>query len=51
MFLQVLAHLGCPGQGPESRKTVVVVIVKILINATLLSIDYKQQHKFSVSDF
>jgi len=23
MFLLVLAHSGCPGQNPESRKTVV----------------------------
>jgi len=27
MFLLVPAHPGCPGQNPESRKTVVVVIV------------------------
>ena len=26
MFLLVPIHLGCPGQGPESRKTVVVVL-------------------------
>ena len=25
MFLLVQAHPGCPGQNPESRKTVVVV--------------------------
>jgi len=27
MFILVLAHLGCPGQSPESRKMVVVVLV------------------------
>jgi len=27
MFLLVLAHPGCPGQNPESRKTVVVVVI------------------------
>jgi len=27
MFLLVLAHPGCPGQNPESRKMVVVVVV------------------------
>jgi len=27
MYLLVLAHLGCPGQSPESHKTVVVVVV------------------------
>jgi len=26
MFLLFLAHLGCPGQNPESRKTVVCVV-------------------------
>jgi len=29
MFLLVPAHLGCPGQNPESRKMVVVVVVVI----------------------
>jgi len=29
MFLLVLAHSGCPGQDPESRKTVVCVYVCI----------------------
>jgi len=27
MFLLVLAHMGCPGQNPESRKMVVVVVL------------------------
>jgi len=27
MFLLVPAHPGCPGQGPKSSKTVVVVVV------------------------
>jgi len=27
MFLLVPAHLGCPGQSPESCKVVVVVVV------------------------
>jgi len=29
MFLLVPAHLGCPGQNPESRKMVVVVVVVV----------------------
>jgi len=28
MYLQVLAHPGCPGQSPESRKTIVCVWVQ-----------------------
>ena len=31
MFLLVLAHLGCPGQNPESCKTVVCVYVCVLL--------------------
>jgi len=26
MFLLVMAHLGCPGQSPERRKMVVVLV-------------------------
>ena len=32
MFLLVPAHPGCPGQIPQSRKTVVCVCVLILID-------------------
>jgi len=31
MYLLVLAHLGCPGHTPESRKMVVVVVVVHLV--------------------
>jgi len=31
MFLLVLAHLGCPGQNPESRKTTVCMCVLLEI--------------------
>jgi len=33
MFLLVLAHLGCPRQSPESRKTVVCVCVCACVRA------------------
>ena len=32
MFLLVPAHLGCPGQNPESRKTVVCVWGEALVS-------------------
>jgi len=31
MFLLALAHPGCPGQIPESHKTVVVVVVVVVV--------------------
>ena len=34
MFLLVPAHTGCPGQNPESHKTVVVVVVVVGIIIT-----------------
>jgi len=33
MFLLVLAHLGCSGQSPESRETIVVVVTNKLVVA------------------
>jgi len=36
MFLLVPAHPGCPGQIPQSRKTVVCVCVCRILNLTLL---------------
>ena len=33
MFLLVLPHPGCPGQNPESRKTVVCVCVCVCAHA------------------
>jgi len=35
MFLLVLAHPGCPGQNPESRKMVVVVVLVCCARAAL----------------
>jgi len=32
MFLLVPAHLGCPGQNPESHKTVVCVLSVVMVN-------------------
>jgi len=37
MFLLVLAHPGCPGQNPESRKIVVVVVVVYKFKCSLVS--------------
>jgi len=34
MFLLVLAHPGCLGQNPETRKTVVVVVVGVYLLQT-----------------
>jgi len=31
MYLLVLAHSGCPGQGPGSHKMVVVVVVVVVV--------------------
>jgi len=33
MFLLALAHPGCPGQSPESRKMLVVVVVVVIFHA------------------
>jgi len=39
MFFLVPAHPGCPGQNPESRKTVVVVVVLISLHIIHLHCD------------
>jgi len=49
MFLLVLAHPGCPGQFPQSRKTVVCVCVytnseRHANNYRLLVTDMQQLH-------
>jgi len=46
MYLLVPAHLGCPGQSPESHKMVVVVVVIVII---FTHIWLECFHKFRVS--
>jgi len=38
MFLLVPAHPGCPGQNPQSRKTVVYVCVFTILQLSVLSV-------------
>ena len=40
MFLLVLAYPGCPGQYPESCKTVVVVVVVVVGVVVVVAVAY-----------
>jgi len=49
MFLLVPAHLGCPGQNPESHKTVVCVCVIIMANGFLQVAEFQSEAHTLVS--
>jgi len=36
MFLLILTHPGCPGQSPESRKMMVLVVVIVVMTDVIV---------------